>query len=249
MTTIEQLGGLTSQYNEIIKRVVNGSLSPILVKRALQGIIEGAMWDPSVVDEVERQLGVWKSLGVVITDNRWQSILEQAKHFVPDTDSDVPLVTGGFGYDALSVVIEKLVSALTPPNGYTKHNYISGAELRFVQGMEPAGCLRLVHYDPNTYAGLSPAAAIAAANIDGARLAGLEVLEYLVLTPESGLGWDGKGFFRPNLSGLEQKHEGAWSHVPFLDNRDGSNRGFKVGSYLAGHRDIGFSSPAVRECS
>ena len=41
MTTIEQLAGITSQHNEIVKRVGNGSLDPVAVKRALQDIIEG----------------------------------------------------------------------------------------------------------------------------------------------------------------------------------------------------------------
>lgn len=51
MTIIEQLAGIISQHNEIVKRVGNGSLDPIAVKRALQDIIEGklptvANWTP-----------------------------------------------------------------------------------------------------------------------------------------------------------------------------------------------------------
>ena len=50
MTTIEQLARITSQHNEIVKRVGNGSLDPVAVKRALQDIIEGKLptptWNP-----------------------------------------------------------------------------------------------------------------------------------------------------------------------------------------------------------
>lgn len=50
MTTIEQLAGITAQRNEIVKRVGNGSLDPVAVKRALQDIIEGKLptltWNP-----------------------------------------------------------------------------------------------------------------------------------------------------------------------------------------------------------
>ena len=139
MTTIEQLGGLTAQHNEIIRRVVNGSLSPISVKRALQGIIEGVVKAPSVVEQVERQLAAWKNIGVAISDEQWKHILQQADVFEPVTDSDEPLVTGGFGYANPKAVVNKLFGAFTPPDGYTKYDYIEGAKLRYAPGMRPTG--------------------------------------------------------------------------------------------------------------
>lgn len=40
MTTIEQLAGIHSQMNEIVRRVAGKSLDPEMVKRSLQAIIE-----------------------------------------------------------------------------------------------------------------------------------------------------------------------------------------------------------------
>ena len=79
-----------------------------------------------------------------------------------------------------------------PPDGYTKYNYIEEDELRYAHGMTPTGGLRLVHFDPNAYAGLSTEAALKAAKQDTLRLAGIEVLEHLVLNPQAGLTWDGE---------------------------------------------------------
>ena len=245
MTTIEQLGGLTTQHNEIIKRVVNGSLSPISVKRALQDIIEGVMKTPSVVEQVERQLAAWKNLGVAISDEQWEHILQQADVFEPVTDSDEPLVAGGFGYANPKAVVNKLFGAFTPPDGYTKYNYIEDAELRYASGMKPTGGLRLVHFVPNAYAGLSPEAALKAAKQDKLRLAGIEVLEHLVLNPQAGLTWDGKLYCYPNLSGLQRKYDAGWSSVPCV-SRHGSE--FSLSSYVADNAYPLWSSPVVREC-
>jgi hypothetical protein len=248
MTTIEQLCGLTAQHNEIIKRVGNGSLSPISVKRALQDIIEGATKTPSVVEEVERQLTVWKGFGVAISDEQWDHILQQAEVFEPATDTDQPLVTGGFGYDNPKVVANKLFGAFTPPDGYTKYNYIEDAELRYAPGMKPTGGLRLIHFDQNAYSGLSPEAALKAAKRDKLRLASIEVLEHLVLTPKSGQTWDGKSYYYPNLSGLQLKYGTDWSSVPYLYRWDDSYRKFRFGSHSAVYADGKWSSPVVREC-
>ena len=245
MTTIEQLGGLTAQHNEIIRRVVNGSLSPISVKRALQGIIEGVVKAPSVVEQVERQLAAWKNIGVAISDEQWKHILQQADVFEPVTDSDEPLVTGGFGYANPKAVVNKLFGAFTPPDGYTKYNYIEGAKLRYAPGMRPTGGLRLVHFDPNAYAGLSPEAALKAAKQASLWLAGIEVLEHLVLNPQAGLTWDGKLCYYPNLSGLQCEYDADWSFVPYV-YRSGSE--FYLDSSDADSADPFWSSPVVREC-
>lgn len=245
MVTIQQLCGLTAQHNEIIERVVNGSLSPISVKRALQDIIEGVMKAPSVVEQVEHQLAAWKNLGVAISDEQWEYILLQAAVFEPVTDSDEPLVTGGFGNDSPKAVVNRLFGAFMPPDGYTKCNYIEKAELRYAPGMRPTGGLRLVHFDPNAYAGLSTEAALKAAKQDKLRLAGIEVLEHLVLNPQAGLTWDGKLYYYPSLSGLQRKDGAGWSDVPFV-NLDESR--FRLGSSDAGFPHLHWSSPVVREC-
>lgn len=247
MTTIEQLGGLTTQHNEIIKRVVNGSLNPISVKRALQSIIEGASKAPSVVERVEQQLDTWKNLGVVVTDEQREHILQQADAFKPLTASDEPLVTGGFGYNRPSMIVKKLYDAFTQPDGYTKTNYVNDVKLRSARGMKSTGGLRLVHYDPNAYVGLSPEAALMAAKQDKLRLAGIEALEWLVLNPQPGLTWDGKINFYLNLSGLQCLYRSGWTDVPCL-LLYGDERQFKFESRWGSHIDVECSSPVVREC-
>jgi hypothetical protein len=239
---------MTSQHNAIIKRVINGLLNPISVKHARQNIIEGAMKTSSVVEQVERQLTVWKNLGVAISDKQWENILRQADAFDPVTDSDEPLVTGGFGYTHPNVVAGKLFEAFTPPDGYTKFNYIEDAELRYARRMKPTGRLRLVHYDPNAYAGLSTQAALKAAKQNKLRLAGIEVLEHLVLNPQASLTWDGKLYFFPILSGLQRKYYNTgWPFVPCIYRWDDSH-GFMLYSGLPSSTDHNFSSPVVREC-
>jgi hypothetical protein len=251
MTTIEQLGGLTAQHNEIMRRVINGSLNPISVKHALQDIIERAKKVPSVVEQVEHQLTAWKNLGVAISDEQWGQIMQQADVFEPVTYSDEPLVTGGFGYANPTAVAKKLFGTFTPPEGYTKVNYMEDTELRLAPGMKPTGELRLVHYDTNAYVGLSPEAALKMAEQDKLRLAGIEVLEYLVLWPQSGLAWDGKVYNYPNLSGLQCKYDdgGASSFVPSLARwDDDEGRQISLTVRWAGEMSIHSSSPVVREC-
>jgi hypothetical protein len=250
MTTIEQLGGLTAQHNEIIKRVVHGSLNPTFVKRALQDIIEGVMKPLPVVEQVERQLDVWKNFGVEISDERWEQILQQADVFEPVTDSDEPLVTGGFGYNNPSLVVMKLFGVFEPPQGYVKHNNIEHAQLSYAPGMKPKGELRLVHYDPNAYPQLSPERARKEAKKDGVRLASIEVFEHLALQPRLGLTWDGKLYFFPNASGLDQKRENG-STVPFVDRHDNAPRTrklFELDLYGVDNANVQWSSPVVREC-
>jgi hypothetical protein len=146
------------------------------------------------------------------------------------------------------VVANKLFGAFTPPDGYTKVNYIEDVELRYAPGMKPTGGLRLVHFDPNAYAGLSPEAALKAAKRDKLRLASIEVLEHLVLTPKSGLTWGGKLYYYPNLSGLQRKYSTDWADVPYVYRWDDSHRKFYFDSYSAGSASVRWSSPVVREC-
>lgn len=241
----EQLDRLFDQagftLDDVKKILVYPYLAGTMVN-ALHAITQG-----STRSRVEQQLAAWKNLGVAISDEQWEHILQQADVFEPVTDSDEPLVTGGFGYTNPKAVANKLFGAFTPPTGYTTVNYIEDAELRYAPGMKPTGELRLVHFDPNAYAGLSPEAALKAARADKLRLAGIEVLEHLVLNPQAGLTWDGKLYYNPNLSGLQRKYDGAWSNVPCL-NRWGSDRRFEFGSLWADDADDGWSSPVVREC-
>jgi hypothetical protein len=248
--TKEEKGVLADLQAEVYRVTSNGTRGFSNVRRGLQDIIEGKFPFSSVnpyVANVEQQLNTWQALGVTIDAETRESILQQADVFTPVTDSDEPLVTGGFGYTNPKVVANKLFGAFKPPNGCTKVNYIEDAELRYAPGMKPTGGLRLVHFDPNAYAGLSPESALKAAKQDKLRLAGIEVLEYLMLNSKSGLTWDGKLHYYPNLSGLQQKYNGIWSGVPCLHFwRDDRQFGLYVRG--AGYASGYWSSPVVREC-
>jgi hypothetical protein len=221
----------------------------VIKKPYLASLMYVAIQPTSSVQEVERQLDVWQNLGVDINEALYDSILQQADVFEPITDSDEPLVTGGFGYSNPKVIVNKLFGVFTPPDGYTKNNYIEDAELRYAPGMKPTGGLRLVHYEPNAYAGLSAEAARKAAKSDKVRLASIEVLEHLVLNPQSGLTLDGKRYYYPNLSGLQRKYGAVWSVVPFLVRWDDWNCGFCLHYSRSAGRAAGlWSSPVVREC-
>lgn len=154
-----------------------------------------------MTQEVERQLNRWEMLGVIIDQETRKRILKQAKNFVPATPSDSPLVSGGFGYD-LPRSFDLLWEAYVPPE--TKGRYLTDEMLlRYSYGMEPSGCLRLVHFDTKSYQGLTPIDAQLMARIDGVRLAGIEVLEKLVISPNWATSWNGKNSPYPDASGIE----------------------------------------------
>ena len=115
MTTIEQLAGITAQHNEIVKRVGNGSLDPVAVKRALQDIIEGKLptltWNPPTwwrtpEQQLERARRLWPNA----------VLPEPPKEFTPRTKSEVLLLHVPDSFDSLW---DKVVA----PTGYTKYRW------------------------------------------------------------------------------------------------------------------------------
>lgn len=201
----------------------------------------------SVQEQVEQQLNAWKNLGVAISEEQQEQILQQADVFEPFTDTDEPLVTGGFGYDRPTALVKKLFKAFTPPEGYAKYSDIYVEGLRYAPGMKPTGGLRLVHYDPNAYPKLSALDARKAAKKDGVRLAGIEVYEHLMLEPNAGLTLDGQLYYYPNVSGLERKYNGGWLLSTYLW-RSEDRRFFMFDSRWAVDADDMWASPVVREC-
>ena len=248
--TKEEKGTLADLQAEVYRVASNGTRDFGNVRRGLQDVIEGKLSsgvNPCVAN-VKQQLKAWKILGVTISDEYWEHILQQADVFDPVNATDEPLVTGGFGYTNPKVTANKLFGAFTPPDGYTKYNNIRDAELRYAPGMKPTGGFRLVHYDPNAYAGLSPVEALEVAKQDKLRLASIEVLEHLVLNLKPGLTWDGELYYYSNLSGLQLKYGSDWWSVPCLYRWGGPARGFEFGSYDAGLAISRWPSPVVREC-
>lgn len=247
----EQLDRLFDQAglsNEDVKRIL---ADPTLAAKMVAALnTQPLQFEPLSYMQVEQQLINWQWLGAVISNEQWEHILQQADAFEPVTDTDEPLVTGGFGYDNPGAIIRKLCGAFTPRRDYAEFNFLPEMELRYAPGLKPKGGLRLVHYDPNAYPNLSPEDARRAAEKDGLRLAGIEVFEHLMLEPKTGFTWDGKLYFFPNASGLDLKRYSAvWSDIPYVGRADDPHdSGFYFGSGSAHNVLDGMSSPVVREC-
>ena len=238
MTTIEQLTGITAQHNEIVKRVGNGSLDPVAVKRALQDIIEGKLptltWNPPTWWRTPEQQ-------LVRARQLWPNAVlpEPPKEFMPRTKSEVLLLHVPDTFDSLW---DKVVA----PEGYTKYRWegvkADKQNLRLAtKGGESYVVPVWLVFDPEHGKGERPDSFWGQADI-----AASEVFSALIQFPEWPLAWF-NGASAPNLSGYQLKYDGNWSHVPYL-NRWDDGRQLKLRGRWADHRDDRWSSPSVREC-
>jgi|GEM_PF-926830 len=237
MTTIEQLGGITTQYNEIIKRVCNGSLDPIVVKRAFQNIIEGKFiapaWNPPTWwRSPEQQLARARQL--------WPNAVlpEPPKEFTPRTKSEVLLLHVPDSFDSLWDKVDA-------PTDYTKHRWegvkSDKRNLRLASGKVEFTQPVWLAFDPEHGKGERPDSFWGQADI-----AASEVFSALIQFPEWSLVWF-NGASAPNLTGYPLKYDGNWSNVPYLDRWDGDRR-LELRVSWADDRSVHWSSPSVREC-
>lgn len=237
MTTIEQLAGITSQHNEIVKRVGNGSLDPVAVKRALQDIIEGKLptltWNPPTWWRTpEQQLARARQL--------WPNAVlpEPPKEFMPRTKSEVLLLHVPNTFDSLW---DKVVA----PTGYTKYRWegvkADKRNLRLSPNKREYTEPVWLAFDPERGKGERPDSFWGQAD-----LAASEVFSALIQFPEWPLAWF-NGASAPNLSGYQLKYDGNWSDVPSLRRWD-DDRQLELGADWAGNRYGRWASPSVREC-
>lgn len=237
MTTIEQLAGITSQHNEIVKRVGNGSLDPVAVKRALQDIIEGKLptltWNPPTwwrtpEQQLERARQLWPNA----------VLPEPPKEFTPRTKSEVLLLHVPDSFDSLW---DKTVA----PTGYTKYRWegvkADKRSLRLSPNKREYTQPVWLAFDPEHGKGERPDSFWGQADI-----AASEVFSALIQFPEWPLAWF-NGASAPNLSGYQLKYGAGWSNVPYLGRWD-DVRLLRLFGYWAGHRRDDWSSPSVREC-
>ena len=237
MTTIEQLAGITSQHNEIVKRVGNGSLDPVAVKRALQDIIEGKLpaptWNPPTWWRTpEQQLARARQL--------WPNAVlpEPPKEFTPRTKSEVLLLHVPDSFDSLWDKVDA-------PTGYTKYRWdgvkSDKRNLRLapnkVEYTEPVW----LAFDPERGKGERPDSFWGQADT-----AASEVFSALIQFPEWSLAWF-NGASAPNLTGYQLKYDGSWSRVPCLDRWGGGRRLGLDDDWAVSGVDS-WSSPSVREC-
>lgn len=237
MTTIEQLAGITSQHNEIVKRVGNGSLDPVAVKRALQDIIEGKLptltWNPPTwwrtpEQQLERARQLWPDA----------VLPEPPKEFTPRTKSEVLLLHVPDSFDSLW---DKAIA----PTGYTKYRWegvkAGKRNLRLSPNKREYTQPVWLAFDPEHGKGERPDSFWGQADI-----AASEVFSALIQFPEWPLAWF-NGASAPNLSGYQLKYDADWSSVPCLSRR-GGGRQLRLGVDWADGRNDVWSSPSVREC-
>lgn len=237
MTTIEQLAGITSQHNEIVKRVGNGSLDPVAVKRALQDIIEGKLptltWNPPTwwrtpEQQLERARQLWPNA----------VLPEPPKEFTPRTKSEVLLLHVPDTFDSLW---DKVVA----PTGYTKYRWegvkADKRNLRLAPNKVEFAVPVWLAFDPEHGKGERPDSFWGQADI-----AASEVFSALIQFPEWSLAWF-NGASAPNLTGYQLKYDGSWSNVPYL-SRWVDVRQLRLDDFWADYRNGSWSSPSVREC-
>lgn len=237
MTTIEQLAGITSQHNEIVKRVGNGSLDPVAVKRALQDIIEGKLptltlnpptWWRTPEQQLERARQLWPNA----------VLPEPPKEFTPRTKSEVLLLHVPDSFDSLW---DKAIA----PTGYTKYRWedvkADKRNLRLSPNKREYTQPVWLAFDPEHDKGERPDSFWGQADC-----AASEVFSALIQFPEWPLAWF-NGASAPNLSGYQLKYDENWSYVPCLDRWVDVPQ-LKLRVRWAGYRDGYWSSPSVREC-
>lgn len=236
MTTIEQLTGITSQHNEIVKRVGNGSLDASDVKRALQNIIEGKLptnpdWSPPVWWRTpEQQLARARQL--------WPDAVlpEPPEGFIRQTKTEVLLLHVPDSFDSLWNKVDA-------PTGYTKYRW-SGVKSdnrnlclspNTREYTEPVW----LAFDPEYGKGERPPF------WGKADIAASEVFSALIQFPEWPLEWPNDAS-SPSLYGYRLKYKGA-GYVPcvLLSTND---RQLELEAVMAAWSTDGNSSPTVREC-
>jgi len=242
-TTIEKLAGITAQHNEIVKRVVNGSLDADDVREALQLIIEKQyllvthrlpkQWRPptwyvSPERQLERARQIW----------RGRALPEPPNAFTPATATEVLLLHVP---DTFSNLWNKIVV----PEGHFKA-YEEGLKTDR-QNLRPAPNKRVyaepvwLAFDPEHGKGKRPDMLW---NQDN--LAASEVLSALIQFPDWLHAWF-RSASAPNLSGYQLKYGGTWSRVPVLHRWDDEER-LELLADSADRRHSYWASPSVREC-
>lgn len=239
--SLEQMMGIIGQWDEIVKRVGNGSLDPAAVKRALQDIIEGKLptltWNPPTWWRTpEQQLARARQL--------WPNAVlpEPPEGFTPRTKSEVMLLHVPDSFESLW---DKVVAPTEGGVSYTKcqregfeadKRNLSLAPNK-VEFTEPVW----LAFDPERGKGERPDSFWGQADC-----AASEVFSALIQFPEWSLAWF-NGASAPNLSGYQFKYGGILSHVPCL-RRWGVGRRLGLSARWADNALGHWSSPSVREC-
>ena len=234
MATIKQLVGITAQYNEIFKRVGNGSLDPDAVKRAFQRIIEGTLpfminppaWWRSPEQQLEKACQLWPNI----------TPPSPPANFIPRTNTEVLLLHVPRSFD-------ELWDAIVAPDGYTVWRWDDsmkdGNHLQLAPNVPNRTEPVWLAFDPEHGRGGRPESFWGQSN-----LAASEVLSAIIQFPNWSLSWF-NGASAPVLGGY-QFRDSRWS-VPFICRWD-ETRQLRLYDYCAANADDDLALPAVREC-
>lgn len=239
-TTIEGFVGLHGQTNEIFRRVGNGTLDQLAVKRALQDIIEGKFptmaWNPPAwwrtpEQQMERARQLWPGI----------PLPEPPTNFVPKSPTGVLLLHVPQPFD-------ELWSLVVAPEGYTTWRWDdlkSGKKhLRLAPNALQYDGPTWIEFDPEHGKGIAPNKFWEQNDV---YLAASEVLSAVIQFRDWPLTWFKNGASAPNLAGYQFFYSGNWSGVPCVLRWDDGRR-LKLYARFADDASNGWSSPSVRKC-
>ncbi len=265
MTTIEKLVGITSQHNEIVKRVGNGSLDADAVRRALQDIIEGKALisipgTPSWYTEPAYQ--VTHVADLLVENPQWGF-----------TKADIPPIPQGIvlqGNEVLMLSIylpkkgkvggiqrtfDELWGAAKAPDGFTKYRWpelkSDAKHLRLVEGRTHQPGIRWVVIDLMTNWEPERGRKVETlwAQDNHAKLAASEVLMAAILFPDWVAATDGAKIPHADMAGYQFNWDDvkeAWARCPYL-RRWADARQLRLDACWADRVHRSWSAPSFRD--
>lgn len=269
MTTTSQLTSITAQHNEIVKRLAHGSLDPLVVKRALQDIIEG-----KVVDDATRSVSAPNesivTLGccgeMIIVSNRYldsawaaprwyrgpKCQLARARQLWPNAvlpQGLLEVFTPRTKYEVLLLHVpdsfDSLWDKVGAPAGYDKYRWgytkSDRAHLRLSPSKRPYTQPVWLGFNPERGKNERPDSFWVQGDC-----AASEVLSALIQFPDWCLAWSVDSS-APNLSGYQLKYYRRWLGVPCIDLWANSRQLALYGNW-AGSSCKRWASPSVKEC-
>jgi hypothetical protein len=240
MTTYNEMIGIATQYDTIVKLIGTNTLESDTVKSVLQALIDGSLsyypWSPPAwwrtpEQQTARARQLWPN--TVLPD--------PPREFVPQTKSEVPLLHVPGTFDSLWHLVDV-------PTGYTKYRwdtFNSNEEmLRTAPNKHEFQTPVWVAFDPEHGRGESPDTYLPRTD-----MAGSEILSALIQFNDWPMYW-GDGASSPNLTGYQHMWGGTstWSSVPCLARTDNCELRLELDDTLASTWRERWSSPTVREC-
>lgn len=223
MTSVEQLLGLSSQALEIEKRVVNGTLNPLDVRRALQDIIEhraGAWrvpptWWRTPEQQMERARELWPGV----------DLPEPPRSFIPHSKTSVLLLHVPSSFD-------ELWGKAVAPEGFSliRNEHLQSDRLLLAANTMQYKGPKWIEFDPEfAECGHSKRDndPYELWKRDDVMLAADEVLSAVIQFPDWAVAWipalDRACASRPHVAGYKLKRDGTDDYFDIMQLAAGTN--------------------------